>query len=408
MSDPGFDRLLHGSPLRRRGACLAIGVALAAVLAVATRVQLGLLSGLRPDIAAVFYAALAASSALAVVPLLILWYLDRRERETPWLFAAAFLWGAVIATALALPFNTAFSAAVDAWVTQNPAITQTLGPDAATMLSAPISAPIVEELTKALGVLLLFWLLRAEFDNMRDGFVYGALVGLGFTWFESALYVAQGYAEFGIPPWGMQLGWRYALFGFGGHAMFTGIFGAFLGVALQTRRAWLKLLAPVFGLAVAIAAHFVNNALPLFFALAGAARGEPPPSAQAEQRDLGFVEAFLIGSTVELTIFLPFVVVMAVALWRSGVWERRVIREELGQEIGRSVSEEEYRAIAGDRMFRTRRIDRLHPRESAALVNAQHELAFRKRRVRDAGGDPEGDALVAGWRAEIERLRAAG
>lgn len=404
---PYSDRLLHGSPLRRRGACVAIGATLLAVLAVATRIQLGLLSGLRSDIAAVFYAALAASTALAVVPLLILWYLDRRERETPWLFGAAFLWGAVIATALALPFNTAFSAAVDAWVVQNPVVSQTLGPEAAKMISAPISAPIVEELTKALGVVLLFWLLRAEFDNMRDGFVYGALVGLGFTWFESALYVAQGYAEFGTAPWGMQLGWRYALFGFGGHAMFTGIFGAFLGVAMQTRRGWLKVLAPLFGLMVAIAAHFVNNALPLLFALAGAARGEPPPAAQEEAPDLGFVEAFLIGSAVELTIFLPFVAVMAVALWRSGVWERRVIREELADEVGQSVSDDEYRAIAGDRMFRTRRIDRLHKRASAALVNAQHELAFRKRRVCDAGGDPGRDVLVAGWRAEIARLRAA-
>ena len=78
-------------------------------------------------------------------------------------------------------------------------------------------------------MLLLFWLLRAEFDNMRDGLVYGALVGLGFNWFESALYVAQGYAEWGVAPYGLQLGLRYALFGFGGHALFTGIFGAFLG-----------------------------------------------------------------------------------------------------------------------------------------------------------------------------------
>jgi len=45
--------------------------------------------------------------------------------------------------------------------------------------------------------------------------------------------VAQGYAEFGVAPWGAQLGWRYALFGFGGHAMFTGIFGIFLGLAVQ-------------------------------------------------------------------------------------------------------------------------------------------------------------------------------
>jgi RsiW-degrading membrane proteinase PrsW (M82 family) len=407
LPHPASDRLLAGSPLRRRGACLAIGAALLVILALAARIQLGLLSGMRPDIATVFYVALAASTALAVVPIAILWYLDRRERETPWLFAAAFLWGAVIATALALPFNTAFAAVVDAWLAQHPVITQTLGPDAREMISAPISAPIVEELTKALGVVLLFWLLRAEFDNMRDGFVYGALVGVGFTWFEAPLYVAQGYAEFGVAPWGMQLGWRYALFGFGGHAMFTGIFGAFLGVAMQTRRGWLKVLAPLFGLLVAIAAHFVNNALPLFFALAGAARGEPPPQQSEPPPELGFVDAFLIGSLVELTLFLPFVVIMAIALWRSGVWERRVIREELAEEVGREVSRDEYQRIAADRMLRTRRIDRLHPRDSAALVNAQHELAFRKRHVRDAGGDPDRDPLVAGWRAEIARLRAA-
>jgi protease PrsW len=404
---PYSDRLLHGSPLRRRGACLAIGAVLLAILALATRIQLGLLGGLRADLAVVFYAALAASTALAVVPIAILGYLDRRERETPWLFAAAFFWGAVIATALALPFNTAFGAAVDAWVMQNPVITDALGPDAATMISAPISAPIVEEISKALGVLLLFWLLRAEFDNMRDGFVYGALVGLGFTWFEAPLYVAQGYAEFGVAPWGMQLGWRFALFGFGGHAMFTGIFGAFLGFAMQTRRRWLKFFAPLIGLLLGIAAHFLNNALPLFFALAGAARGDPPPQAPEAPPELGFVDAFLTGSLVELTIFLPFVLIMTFALWRSGVWERRVIREELAEEVGRSVSHGEYEAIVGDRMFRTRRIDRLHKRESAALVNAQHELAFRKRRVRDDGGDTERDPLVSGWRAEIARLRAA-
>jgi RsiW-degrading membrane proteinase PrsW (M82 family) len=407
LSHPDYDRLLYGSPLRRRGACLAIGVVLLAILAVAARIQLGLLGGLRADLAAVFYTALAASTALAAVPIAILWFLDRRERETPWLFAAAFFWGAVIATALALPFNTAFGAAVDAWVARNPMLAEALGPEAAMMISAPISAPIVEEITKALGVLALFWLLRAEFDNMRDGFVYGALVGLGFTWFEAPLYVAQGYAEFGVAPWGMQLGWRYALFGFGGHAMFTGIFGAFLGFAMQTRRRWLRILAPLLGLLIGIAAHFLNNALPLLFALAGAARGEPPPQAPEAPPELGFAEAFLTGSLVELVIFLPFVLIMALALWRSGAWERRVIREELGEEVGRTVLRGEYDAIVGDRMFRTRRIDRLHKRESAALVNAQHELAFRKRRVRDDGGDPEWDRLVVGWRAEIARLRAA-
>ena len=404
LSHRDYDPLLLGSPLRRRGPCLVLSAVLACLLGVAALVQLGLFVGMRADVSAVFFGALLASSLLALVPLRILWYLDRRERETPWLFAAAFFWGGLIATGLALPFNTAFAVAVDAWVMQHPMVTQVLGPDAAQIIAAPISAPIVEELTKAIGVLALFWLLRAEFDNMRDGIVYGALVGLGFNWFEAPIYVAQGYVETGVAPWGMQLGWRYALFGLGGHALFTALFGASLGLALQTRRHWLRMLAPIGGLVLAIAAHAVNNALPLLFALAAAAAGEPPPQEDPNAPGPGFFQAFLSGSLVELTIFLPFVALLAVALWRSGVWERRVIREELAAEVGRTVSRDEYGEIAGDRMLRTRRIDPVRPRASAALVNAQHELAFRKRRVRDRGEDPELDRLVARWRDEIRRL----
>ena len=404
LSHRDYDPLLLGSPLRRRGPCLVLSAALACLLGVAALVQLGLFAGMRADVSAVFFGALLVSSLLALVPLRILWYLDRRERETPWLFAAAFFWGGLIATGLALPFNSAFAVAVDAWVMQHPMVKELLGPDAAQLISAPISAPIVEELTKAIGVLALFWLLRAEFDNMRDGIVYGALVGLGFNWFEAPIYVAQGYAETGLAPWGMQLGWRYALFGLGGHALFTALFGASLGLALQTRRHWLRMLAPIGGLGLAIAAHAVNNALPLFFALAAAAAGEPPPQEDPTPPGLGFFQAFLSGSLVELTIFLPFVAILAVALWRSGVWERRVIREELAHEVGRTVSEDEYREIERDRMLRTRRIDPVRRRASAALVNAQHELAFRKRRVRDRGEDPELDRLVARWRGEIRRL----
>jgi RsiW-degrading membrane proteinase PrsW (M82 family) len=407
LSHPRYDPLFLGSPLRRRGPCLALSIALAALLGIAALVQLGLFVGMRPDVSTVFFTALVLSSLLALVPLRLLWYLDRRERETPWLFAASFLWGGLIATGLALPFNTAFAAAADAWVAANPMVREVLGPDAATLISAPISAPIVEEITKATGVAILFWLLRAEFDNMRDGIVYGALVGLGFTWFEAPLYVAQGYAETGVAPWGMQLGWRYALFGLGGHALFTALFGASLGLALQTRRAWLKVLAPVGGLVLAIIAHAFNNGLPLFFALVAAAAGEPPPQDDPNEPGLGFVAAFLYGSAFELTIFLPFVALLAIALWRSGVWERRVIREELAEEIGRTVSPAEHDEIAGDRMLRTRRIDPARPRASAALVNAQHELAFRKRRVRDRGRDPERDRLVARWREEIRRLQGA-
>ena len=109
---------------------------------------------------------------------------------------------------------------------------------------------------------------------------------------------------------------------------------------------------------------------------------------------------------MQLTIFFPFLLIMALAVWRSGVWERRVIREELADESGETVTPDEYRAIVDDRVLHTRRIDRMNQKTSAALVNAQNELAFRKHRVKEEGGDPEKDEVVAGWREDIRSLRA--
>jgi hypothetical protein len=110
-------------------------------------------------------------------------------------------------------------------------------------------------------------------------------------------------------------------------------------------------------------------------------------------------------SLTQAIIFLPFFIIIALALWRGGVWERRVVREELAEEVGRTIMPSEYQEILRDRTLRTRRINQAIPSASAALVNAQHELAFRKRRVREEGKDVESDRLAAGWRDEIGHLR---
>src|SRR6476660_10418560 len=110
--------------LRRREICIAISAGLIAVLAFAAAVHLLLLASMRADVVSVFFRALVLSGMLSLFPLGLLWLLERRERQTPWLFAAAFLWGACIATGLALPFNSAFLELVDAWVAQHPVVTQ--------------------------------------------------------------------------------------------------------------------------------------------------------------------------------------------------------------------------------------------------------------------------------------------
>ena len=149
VADVYDGRLRMGPALRRREICIAICAVLIAVLAFATAVHLLLLASMRADVVSVFFRALVLSGLLSIVPLSLLWLLERRERQTPWLFAAAFLWGGCIATALALPFNSAFLQFADTWVVQHPLVREVLGPDAAMLLAAPIAAPIVEEIGRA-------------------------------------------------------------------------------------------------------------------------------------------------------------------------------------------------------------------------------------------------------------------
>jgi hypothetical protein len=155
-----------------------------------------------------------------------------------------------------------------------------------------------------------------------------------------------------------------------------------------------------------MAAHALNNVLPLVGTLIQGAAGTPPPQTIEAPPAVGFVEAFLSASLMNLVVFLPFVLLIGWMLVRSGRWEREVIRAELASEAADIVAPDEMPAIERDGAFRTRRIDRLHPKASAGLVRLQHELAFRKRREQLRGRDPETDALVARWREEIRRLRA--
>src|SRR2546430_9690369 len=125
-----------GPALRRREICIAISAALIAVLTFAAAVHLLLLASMRLDVVGVFFRALVLSGMLSLLPLSLLWLLERRERQTPWLFAAAFLWGGCIATPPALPVHTAFLTFARTLVVQHPVVCEAFGPDTAMLLWA--------------------------------------------------------------------------------------------------------------------------------------------------------------------------------------------------------------------------------------------------------------------------------
>lgn len=394
--------ILYGSPLKNPRIAKLTILFLVVLLLISVFQILPILAQLDADATRIFFAALLWAALLSIIPLAILWFLDRREPESPWLYAIAVLWGSLLATGLALPLNLGIFHLVNAYLQVHPDLQASLGENAMLTLGAPIAGPLDEEITKGLGVLLLFWLLKSEFDNVRDGFIYGALVGIGFNLFESALYVAQTSMTWGFVPWGAQLGLRHSMFGFGGHALFTGIFGMFLGLSRQTTRPWLHYAAPIIGWLLGYTAHFLYNVQGLLSALSSG--GTP---AELPTEDINFLLAWLVVGWIKNIPLLPIMAIAVIMLWRSGIWERRVIQSELADEIGTVVMPEEYEAIKSDRIFKTRRIPGYSHRASAAIVKAQDELAFRKWRVKQLGQSIETDPLVRSWRDQLIRLRGS-
>jgi len=407
-------RILHGSPLSRpKNAIFAAIVLVVLLLTSLFSLFRGYFAALSPAAFQIFGISLLAVLLVSLLPLAILWFLDRREPESRWLYLIAVLWGALIATGLALPINHFIFKSLSDFVAVHPDVKAILGEGGGKMLAAPIAGPLVEETSKGLGVLLLFWLLRSEFDNVRDGFIYGALVGIGFNLLEAPLYITNGFNTTGDIPLYFQIADRFALFGFAGHALYTGLFGMGLGLARQTTRRWLCYAAPVGGWLLGFSGHFLNNAIGLFLALfVYFATGKPLPDAPKNAVTApAVVEPFLTQwvqhSAIRLIGFFPFFVIVGVMLWQSGIWERNVIREQLADEPEPVITPSEYKGVKRDRSFQTRRIPDYDRRTSAAIVKAQDELAFRKWRLQHQGQDVSTDTLVTSWRDEIMRLREA-
>lgn len=213
--------------------------------------------------------------ALAVIAPTVFFYFlmikgtDRFEPEPFWLLTAMFLWGAVVATVSAMVGNALGEGAVSA----------ALGVGAANDLvqssTAAFVAPLVEETTKGIGLLLL-WTLSAlwlrELDGALDGAIYGGVVGLGFTLTEDVLYVARAAEHGGASAFFGVFVLRTVLSGLG-HASFTAMTGLGVGIAAEAAPGPLKLLAPLGGWLAAVGLHCLHNFLVTFLYADGAGLG---------------------------------------------------------------------------------------------------------------------------------------
>jgi RsiW-degrading membrane proteinase PrsW (M82 family) len=362
----------------------------------------------RPDLWGVILTGLLLALTFGLPAILLVVFLDRREPEPWWLLALTFLWGAVVATTVTFALETWASEWLISQFADEAALVDTtnLGYQFAspgelfTWFQTSLIAPVIEEGIKALALILVFLLLPTEANSMRDGIVYGALVGLGYAVVETATYITYGYSGTGSPDYMSQLIPRFVLFGVNGHALYTALFGAALGAARQSKEyGWVrKILVSVGGFLLALAAHAMANAFGPFALSGFAAVTGAGPTVTVAQLWL------LQLATLMATNVWAYVVIIYLAT-RSGYWELGVCRSELAEEGAPAITPDELALVESEGLWILRRVPGLPRRQSARMVRAQNELAFRRHDVRRAGADPGSDHLVEEWRAVIADLR---
>lgn len=229
---------------------------------------------------------------LALIPLAIVfvgvYIIDRWEPEPKVFIAFSVAWGAIAAVGITLLVDLGITVLIG------------MRPD---VLSVVIQAPIVEELAKGLGILLIFVIGKRAFDGPVDGIVYGALIGAGFAFTENIQYFAISLIEGG----GVDLTATFVMRGLVSpfaHAMFTALTGFAMGLAARRHASTGKVVvAGALGLLGAIFLHAFWNGSAMF------------------------ADFFALYIFLQVPLFVGFILVI-VALRKE---EARLTRERLGE-----------------------------------------------------------------------------
>ena len=342
-------------PMKPSGSMNAIKIVFG-VLAALVGLLLGLivlfLIGVETGPVALLIGLVSATVPVPLYLVLVLW-IDRYEAEPPWMLATAFFWGALVAVFFAFLINTASDVAVQL-LTNSARAGRTFG--------AVISAPIVEESSKALILFIFFFWKKDEFDGVIDGIVYAAMAGLGFAMTENIQYYGKAVMEAGGGGLTFVFILRGALAPFS-HPMFTSLTGIGLGLARQSQNTALKWIAPIMGLLAAISMHSIWNGSGVIFG------------------GTAFILTYIL---IMIPAFFIMLVVIVLALRREG----QVVREYLVPDYqGGLLTQQEYDqlcSIRGRIGFTLKALSRggLSNWQAARQLNqTASELAFLRSRV---------------------------
>jgi RsiW-degrading membrane proteinase PrsW (M82 family) len=390
-------RVLYGSPLHKTGGRIALAAILLALFAFAfpTFVHYYTAQPLQ------FLAMLPFGFLIYLPTILFLFWLDRREREP-----APLYWGVVFALILffCMVSSRATYFLIDAF-------------------QVPFFIPVgpSEELWKVAPLLLLVIFARPAVNGTRDGFIYGALGGLGFAILElAATFALSDFPTTGWSNFWMDIVGKSNIFGTDVHIAWSALLGAAIGYGVSSNRRWLRWLVPIGTYLLVALTHSLNDFIGhVIFPVMGTEfylrsiiapltgmTIEQVAAALQTNRTL-FLSSQMAGATFDLIgmnlIILPL---LFVVLWKSGDTERRIVREQLKGEPEAVITPEEYAGAETERRMHLRSFPGYSKKLMRKIRGLQNELAFRKDYVEQHSGDLATDLPAATIREEIARLRA--
>ncbi|MDO5494983.1 MAG: PrsW family intramembrane metalloprotease [bacterium] len=208
---------------------------------------LGVIAGITVLLPMYGAGATAVATGLALIPLialvLVVLWVDRWEPEPKGMLLLAFLWGAGVSGTLAMVLNTMM---LNIFITQ-------MSEGTAMTLLASVVAPITEETTKGIVLLLILWLRPRAIDGVVDGMVYSALSAAGFAFTENISYFLRFGDIMG------EVFFVRAIQGPFAHVSFTIMMGITIGIAARHRSRWAWTWLFPLGLVLAMLLHGLWN-----------------------------------------------------------------------------------------------------------------------------------------------------
>lgn len=237
ISQIGLGNIQTTSQKSSAGKYIGIAVAIFSIVFLSLIVCLIMFASVGPLAAVV-------ASFIAFIPamfyILPLFWLDRYDPEPIWLLALAFAWGALFAVFVSFIVNTV------------------IGIVAGGFAGTVISAPIFEEGTKGLGVLLILIFFRKEFDDILDGIVYAGVIALGFATVENVLYYGRELAGGGNI---IAIFIIRGIFSPFAHVTFTSMTGIGCGISRESHNTFVKVAVPFLGYCCAVLLHATWNTM---------------------------------------------------------------------------------------------------------------------------------------------------